>query len=556
MNKLIKPGQIGAFSLGGLGEIGKNCYGIEYNNYIYIIDCGVLFPDDTLLGIDYVIPDFTYLIRNQERIQGLFITHGHEDHIGAIPYLLDKVKIPAIYGSRMAIDLIKDKLDSKTLKEQKIYECDSNTLLKFDNNNIQISFIRINHSIPDAYGINLKTPLGNVFQTGDFKIDMTPVGPVTDLAGLARIGNEGTILLLSDSTNAERRDPILSERIIGQSISDLFTTIDGRIIIATFASNVYRLQQIIDASIKTNRKIAIFGRSMTKIFEISIKNGFLKIPADIIITEDKINTIKPENLTIICTGSQGERLAVLNRIANGSHRYIKALPNDTVIFSSSPIPGNFLSVNETINQLSKIGIRVITNSPLVDTHSSGHASEEGLQLMLNLVKPKYFMPIHGEYRMQVAHTKLAQMTGVDINNCFVMDIGDMLVVEKDSAMLAGKIPSGAIYIDGSEHNSSTSALIKERKALSKDGIFLVVVNIDIKTSKTLTTPMIVSRGFIYVKDNEDLINNIADDISMLVNNYKSTDEEQLKLDIIELVNTKLFNITQRNPIPIVVIRKF
>lgn len=553
MDKKIKN-QVGIFALGGLGEIGKNCYCVEYNNMIFIIDSGVLFPDESLLGIDYVIPDFTYLENNYDKIVGLFITHGHEDHIGSIPYLLKKVKIPAIYASRMAADLISDKLLTTENSSQKIVVYDENTKLNF--NGVKVGFIRINHSIPDSFGVDINIPgLGHIFQTGDFKIDMTPVGPDADLAGLARLGEEGTLCLMSDSTNAERTEPIHSERVIGESINDIFTRINGRVIIVTFASNVYRIQQIIDASINTNRKIAIFGRSMAKIFDICMKNNFLKLPDEMLIPEDKINNYRPEELTIICTGSQGEPLAVLSRIANGSHKVIKALPTDTVIFSSSPIPGNYLSVNKTINKLSRLGINVITHGPLADTHASGHASQEGLQLMLNLVKPKYFMPIHGEHRMQVYHKIHAMQTGVKEENCFVMDNGDYLVLEDQKGYIKGKIPSGVTYIDGSEIGGINSSIIHERKLLSKEGIFVVICYIDKNHTKQYSNPSIISRGFIYVKENEDLINKITTDIKKLVDENISLESELLKKKIEEFVNNSLYSSMQRNPLPLVIIRE-
>ena len=385
-NTLLKTDEIGIFSLGGLGEVGKNMYIFEISDQIFIVDSGILFPDNHLLGIDYVIPDFQYLVENEERIVGLFITHAHEDHIGSIPYLLRKVKIPKIYAAGIAVDMIEYKLtEHSDVKAPPIDVYKSHYKYKFKD--VEISFIRLNHSIPDMFGIVFKTKLGNIFHTGDFKIDFSPVGPPAEYDKLAKIGSEGTILLLSDSTNSEREGIIESDSKIGKSINELFSRISGRIIIATFASNMYRIQQIIESSIRNGRKIAFFGRSMERAIEVGRQSGYIKIPKGFLLENEDLNKIPDHKLTILVTGSQGEPFAALSRIADRSHRQIQARKGDTVIFSSSPIPGNQEGVNRTINKLFRLDVEVITHGPIADTHTSGHGSQHDLKLMLSLVKP-------------------------------------------------------------------------------------------------------------------------------------------------------------------------
>lgn len=391
-NPLLKTDEIGVFALGGLGEVGKNMYIYEISDQIFIVDSGILFPDNHLLGIDYVIPDFQYLIENEERIAGLFITHAHEDHIGSIPYLLKKVKIPKIYAAGIAVDMIEHKLNEHS--DVKVPPIDVyKSHYKYNFKDVVISFIRLNHSIPDMFGIVFKTKYGNIFHTGDFKIDLTPVGPPAEYDKLAKIGAEGTLLLTSDSTNSERDGIIESDSKIGKSLNELFSRINGRIIVATFASNMYRIQQIIETSIKNNRKIAFFGRSMERAIEIGRQSGYIIIPKGFLLdNKQNLNKIPDHELTILVTGSQGEPFAALSRIADGSHRQITARKGDTVIFSSSPIPGNQEGINRTINKLFRLDVEVITHGPLADTHTSGHGSKNDLKLMLSLVRPKFFIP--------------------------------------------------------------------------------------------------------------------------------------------------------------------
>ncbi|MFA5560877.1 MAG: ribonuclease J [Acholeplasmataceae bacterium] len=554
-NTLLKQGELGIFALGGLGEVGKNTYVYEIEDQIFIVDAGILFPDEHLLGIDYVIPDYQYLIENEERIVGLFITHAHEDHIGGIPYLLKKVNIPKIYASGLAVDLIEYKLlEHQDVKAPKIEEYKSYYSYKFKN--VELSFIRLNHSIPDMFGFVFRTPQGILFHTGDFKIDYTPVGPSAEYHKLAQIGSEGVLCMLSDSTNAEKEDLIQSESKIGRSINELFSRIEGRILIATFASNLYRLQQIIEAAILNDRKVAVFGRSMEKAIEAGQQTGYINAPKDVIISADQINKYPPNQVVLLVTGSQGEPLAALSRIANGSHRQIKAMPKDTVIFSSSPIPGNQEGVNRTINKLFRLDVNVITHGPLADTHTSGHGSQPDLKLMLSLIKPKMFIPMHGEHRMLKLHRNLAIECGVEPENILVMDNGDVAALTSNTIRLAGKVTAGDIYIDGTGIGDIGSTVLKERKLLSEEGLFSVVITIDSKEKMLVNDPTIISRGFIYMKGNEEITSQLAGEVRRIVEEAlkeKIFHELNLKQKIIDFLNQKIYDMTLRKPLVIPVI---
>jgi ribonuclease J len=555
-NQLLNTGEIGIFALGGLGEVGKNTYIYEIEDQIFIVDAGILFPDEHLLGIDYVIPDYTYLKENEDRIVGLFITHGHEDHIGGIPYLLKKVKIPKIYASGIAVDLLEYKLmEHPDLKAPHIEEY--KTYYKYDFKNVEISFIRLNHSIPDMAGIVFHTKHGILFHTGDFKVDFTPVGPPAEYDKLAKIGAEGVLCLLSDSTNAERDEIIQSDSKIGKSINELFTRMDGRIIIATFASNMYRIQQIIEASVHNHRKVAVFGRSMERAIEAGMQTGYIKAPKDTIISGEQVNRLRPNEVTLLVTGSQGEPLAALSRIANGSHRQVKAMAGDTVVFSSSAIPGNQESINRTINQLFRLDVDVITHGPLADTHNSGHGAQQDLKLMLSLVKPKMFIPLHGEHRMLKHHSELAIECGVKPENILIMDNGDVAALTKDSIRLAGKVTAGEVYIDGTGIGDIGSQVIKERKLLSEEGLFSIIFSINSKKKKLVNEPTVISRGFIYMKGNESLTASLANEAKKIAVRELSKPgytESLLKQYVIEHLSEKIFDITQRKPliIPVVV----
>ena len=504
MEKLKNRSEIGIYALGGLGEVGANMYVIDYLEQLFVIDCGVLFPDEHLLGVDYVIPDFSYLKKNEHKIVGLFITHGHEDHIGGIPFLLKQVKIPCIYAAGVTVDLIQNKLQDypELLSVTKFKEFNNSSTYTFKD--VTVSFIRLNHSIPDMFGIVFDTPLGKVFHTGDFKFDLTPVGPPAEYDKLAKLGEEGCLCMLADSTNALRDGFTLSERKIGYTIKELFQEIKDRIIVATFASNMFRVQQVIEACVEHGRHIAIFGRSMEKTIEVGQQVGYIKAPKGTIIDASEIDKYKPNEVCLLCTGSQGEPMAALSRIANGSHKTIKLIPSDTIIFSSNPIPGNQEGVNRTINQLFKQGANVITHSPIADTHTTGHGSQGELKLMLTLIRPKYFIPVHGEYRMQRVHADLAIETGTPKENTFILSNGDTVVINENEAYKSERVHSGDVYIAGTGVGDVSSTVIKERKALSDDGMFAVIVTIDSKKKTIPIEPQVVSRGFIYMKDSEAL----------------------------------------------------
>lgn len=534
--------------LGGLGEVGKNMYVVMHNSEIIIVDSGVMFPDDELLGIDYVIPDYTFLKENENKIKALVITHGHEDHIGSIPFLLQTVDIPKIYAPSNAKELIDKKLEERNIIYKNLFVYDENTVIKTKYFNIE--FFRTTHSIPDSHGVVIHTPDGTIVMTGDFKFDMTPIGPMSNLHKMAKIGEKGVSVLMSDSTNALVPGVSLSESVVDENLGEIFSSCkDSRIILATFASNVYRIKHIMETCKKNKRKVALFGRSMENMVDVALKCGYFK-DKDIVITAEEANHMKPNEVCLLCTGSQGEPLAALSRIASGTHRQITLMPDDVVIFSSSPIPGNGAPVSKTINKLYKKGVKVFTNA-MSEIHSSGHANQEELKLMIRLFKPRYFVPYHGEFRMLKTHADLGVMCGVNKNNTFVLENGDVLNLRKGVVTPGGKVQAGEVYVDGSRIGEVGSAVIKDRILMSNNGILVIIANIDTENKVLLGTPAVTTRGYILVNENEDLIRDIQSISQGIINKClksKYFNYNDMKSEIINGLIPFLSDKTGRVPI--------
>jgi len=486
---------VNIFALGGLGEVGKNTYVFETERSIILVDAGVRFPETSLPGVDYVIPDYTYLRNNKSKIKALFITHGHEDHIGGIPFLVKSVNIPVIYAPRLAAALIKHKLEDARIREKvNIVEYTSDTIVPIGDD-FKVFFFRVTHSIPDSYGVCIDTKQGRIIESGDFKVDLTPVGPHFEINKLAALGSEGVDLLMADSTNAEIEGYTPSETTVRNGVQEIFDKAPARIIVSTFSSNINRIQQVVEVAVEHERKICIVGRSMETVMRIARAYGYIKVPDDSLIMDDEVKNYPPSKVCILCTGSQGEEMAALSRIANGIHRSLRIMPMDTIIFSSNPIPGNGVLVDKLINNLVKQGADVKQNGLAFSLHSSGHPAKQELRLMQRLVSPSYFMPVHGEYRMLRLHAELAMSLGMPKDHTFVCDNGDVLVLENHTIRREGRVPADDIYIAGNDLDGLSSQAIHDRDILKSDGVFIVLLALDFKAKKVLVEPVVYARGF-------------------------------------------------------------
>ncbi len=535
--------------LGGMGEIGKNMTVIQYGKEILLIDSGLMFPEEEMLGIDIVIPDITYLIENKEYIKGILITHGHEDHIGALPYVLQQINAP-LYGTKLTLGLVEGKLKETRLNKKNISMNVVKPPTTINIGSFAVDFIRVNHSIPDAVGFAIHTPVGIICHTGDFKLDQTPVnGEKADLHKFAELGSKGVLALLSDSTNAEREGYTMSEKVVGHTIEDIFKTVTGRIIVATFASNIHRIQQIFDAAYKNDRKVAVVGRSMVNVVNIALDLGYLTIPKSLLMDLDEINRLPKEKVVIITTGSQGEPMSALTRMAMSEHKKVEIMPEDTVLISASPIPGNEKFIARTIDHLFKKGANVIYEA-ISGVHVSGHASQEELKLMLNLVKPRFFIPVHGEYRHLVHHSHLAMEVGIPSENIFIVENGRILEFTKDSCKMAGRVTAGKVLVDGLGVGDVGNIVLRDRKQLSQDGILIVVVAIDKETGEVVSGPDIISRGFVYVRESEELMEQAREKVKQALRKCQEENISEwstIKSQVREHLGKLLFEQTRRRP---------
>ncbi len=539
--------------LGGLNEIGKNMTVFSYGNDMIIVDCGMAFPDEEMFGIDIVIPDFSFVVKNKNKIRGVVVTHGHEDHIGALPYLLKEINVP-IYSTNLTIGLVQNKLKEHNLLStttlNRISAGDVINLGAF-----KVEFIRSNHSIPDAVALAIHTPLGIVLHTGDFKIDTTPIqGEMIDLARIGELGKKGVLALMSDSTNAERKGYTKSERTVGSTFETLFKSTKSRIIVATFASNVHRIQQIINAAVNNNRKIAVSGRSMLNLLEVATELGYMKIPQNTLIDIDDIKKYKPHQLTIITTGSQGEPMSALYRMAYSDHKKVDIVKGDLVILSASPIPGNEKLVSNVVNELYKKGA-LVYNDP-ENVHVSGHACQEELKMIIGLAKPKYFIPVHGEYKHLKMHAELASLMGIKQSNIFIMDIGKVLEFGKDSAKISDTVQSGIVMVDGLGVGDVGNIVLRDRKHLAEDGLIVVVFTMSASTGAVLAGPDVISRGFVYVRESESLMEDIKTIARKSLGNFeknKIKDWTTLKNGIKSKISEYLYQETKRKPMILPVI---
>jgi len=534
--------------LGGIGEIGKNMTVIQYDKEMLVLDSGLMFPEEEMLGIDIVIPDISYLIENKEYIKGILITHGHEDHIGALPYVLQQINAP-LYGTKLTLGLVEGKLkETKLRKKVAMNVVKAPSTVKIGK--FSVDFMRMNHSIPDAVGFAIHTPVGIICHTGDFKLDQTPVnGEKADLHKFAEIGSKGVLALMSDSTNAEREGYTMSEKVVGGTIEEIFASVNGRIIVATFASNIHRIQQIFDAAYKYNRKVAVVGRSMVNVVNIALELGYLSLPKSLLVDLDTISQLPKESVVIITTGSQGEPMSALTRMSMSEHKKVEITPGDTVLISATPVPGNEKFVGRTIDRLFKQGADVIYEA-ISGVHVSGHASQEELKLVLNLVRPKYFIPVHGEYRHLIHHAKLAEEVGIPKENIFIPENGRIMEFTKDSARMAGKVTSGKVLVDGLGVGDVGNIVLRDRRQLSQDGILIVVVTLDRDKAEVVAGPDIISRGFVYVRESEELMERARDKVKQAL---KKCQEENLsewstiKSQVRECLGKFLFEQTRRRP---------
>ncbi|MHB1654687.1 MAG: ribonuclease J [Desulfitobacteriaceae bacterium] len=550
-----KEHKVQIIPLGGLGEIGKNMTIIRYDNQMLLVDAGLAFPEDEMLGIDIVIPDYSYLLEHKESLLGILVTHGHEDHIGALPYLLKNLDVP-IFATRLTLGLIQSKLKESNLNNIKATVVQPRDVIKLGV--FRVEFIRVNHSIPDAVGLAIHTPLGTVVHTGDFKLDHTPVsGDTLDIHKFAELGDKGVLCLMSDSTNVERPGFTMSESRVGQMFDEAFRNAKERIILASFASNVHRIQQAISAAYKTNRKVAVVGRSMVNVVAIAAELGYLNIPDDTLVDVEEIINLPGNKACILTTGSQGEPMSALTRMAMNDHRRVEIQPGDTVIISASPIPGNEKSVARTIDHLFKQGANVIYES-ISGMHVSGHASQEELKLMLNMVRPQYFIPVHGEYRMLIKHAQLAEQIGIPRENIFVAENGSVLEFTRNGASLGGKVTAGKVLIDGLGVGDVGNIVLRDRKQLSQDGILIVVMTLSRSTGAIVAGPDVVTRGFVYVRESESMLEDAKERVRQTMARCREnriTEWAILKSQVRDALSKHFYEKTRRRPMILPIIQE-
>ena len=552
---IFKKSNLKIIPLGGLHEIGKNITAFEYEDEIIVVDCGLSFPEDDMLGIDLVIPDITYLLKNKEKVKALVITHGHEDHIGAIPYFLKQLNVP-IYATRLTAGLISNKLEEhKLLRSTEMHIVNQGDTIKLGNN-FKVEFIRSSHSIPDSVMLAITTPRGTVLHTGDFKVDFTPIdGQIMDFGRISELGKQGILALMSDSTNSERKGFTMSESSVGELFDKLFLNCTKRIVVATFASNVHRIQQIVNSAVKNGRKIAVCGRSMINMITTATELGYIKCPDNLFIDIDMIGNYADEQLVIITTGSQGETMSALTRMATGDHKKVKITPNDLIIISATPIPGNEKYVSKVIDDLMQLGAEVVY-SALADVHVSGHACQEEQKLILALTKPKFFIPVHGEYRQLRAHRDTAETMGIDKDNIIMMTNGRVLEINENEAKFTSSVPSGRVLVDGLGVGDVGNIVLRDRQHLAQDGLIIIVLTMDSETGEVVAGPDVISRGFVYARESE----NLMDDVKSVVRHEISKCEERgvrdwstIKSTVKENLRDYLFIKTKRNPMIIPII---